>query len=981
METGLRKLWTRRKSKGRDGMPDSGVSSLRMSQSTDQTGLSSNYSPRSKHARTTSTDQGTSQFSPTSTADSSVRPVSSSKVQPMLVGVSRPSTMVSRPGTSGSGSLMNAVNRAADAVVKAEQESTKTYMRPKTPRYVDIFSLSNSSPGNPKPGYNEDVAERNLDLARVALEGTQQAYIPSSKFQEEVATRNAYPSLPSSHESSPSVAQGVFDANQMTTRARDISSRRSNHSQIPPNSADQAAWTSSLMQGSTSSHFRHQSEKSLESQSQIHELPSSRHGIEGVGSMQMPPNYIQMTNNTPEVIGPQSSPTPRLKHPGRQTTDDRVDETIPTKALRNYQLSATEMTQSRSVDQPPRTAQPIDQSDGSQRASYPMHSPSNLSSTSSVKRSINLPHRTIMDLTGNDSDVFSEGTPESNNSSSPILEHAKFDTMRTYPLAAVPGPTIETIEERNVRPAPPKPRTTPLLPEEDPVSELAVSAASAKALQSTSTFSPISTIASLTPRESVVLETPVVSTMAGGVEAEAQLSDASQDKQNNDAQTLESQQSVLQNGQGNKESFQNETKEPQFPVRQETAFDSEKPITNGNTTMTEGTKPVEIDRTVAQAPESLPLESELSSSSGAPPSVQAYIHMAPENLHSIDFVDPSRAFGVSTRDFARTPTKSTLTSVPEDPEPTVNGKPRHPGIPVTENRSASFDPHNVGTPPRRQSLPEPSLYKSTFDEAEFAQKQADARAALIRLQQSLNENFLMQPPPAPVVRSSKTGTSKHTFSFSDGKPVAPSSIFAQVRHTSPIPAELKAEADKPIEDARPNTSYHSLTTAPSYDKSQAVREIELASAKARPGKELNKGKQRAEAELNGPGPSIVNEEDGPRQPLPLPPPLHLNGHRLQHQSPVPPSPGEISLSSFPIPVSSPKQSVKPVADSTEPQASPPQHGSHHSHQSSSSTRVLRRQSSQRSEASSTSAFSIPYHAIPDRTSSIRDRSVMEEADE
>jgi hypothetical protein len=40
---------------------------------------------------------------------------------------------------------------------------------------------------------------------------------------------------------------------------------------------------------------------------------------------------------------------------------------------------------------------------------------------------------------------------------------------------------------------------------------------------------------------------------------------------------------------------------------------------------------------------------------------------------------------------------------------------------------------------------------------------------------------------------------------------------------------------------------------------------------------------------------------------------------------------------------------------------------------------VRRPSSQHSQASSASVFSIPFHMIPDRSSSVRDRSVVEEA--
>ena len=118
-------------------------------------------------------------------------PTSNSRPQPMLVGITRPSLSNSRPGTAES--IQQALDRAAESV--KHQQSPRGAVSPSSRpgtrggRYVDILAISGQTA---KPTtFNEDVAERNLDTV-LTIEEQHFEYKPASKFQEEVAARNAH---------------------------------------------------------------------------------------------------------------------------------------------------------------------------------------------------------------------------------------------------------------------------------------------------------------------------------------------------------------------------------------------------------------------------------------------------------------------------------------------------------------------------------------------------------------------------------------------------------------------------------------------------------------------------------------------------------------------------------------------------------------------------------------------------------------------
>lgn len=1000
MESGLKKLWTRRKSKGLDGEFDPGIKSLRKAQSTDLKGpsiLARYANTNASRPIKTSAGHASKQVGrPATAADNSLRPPSSRKVQPTLLGVSRPTTSPSRPTTSGSGSLLSAVNRAADAVNIAEQEFqasaqkyTKSYIATKPPRYIDIFSLS--KPDSPKV-YNEDVAERNLDLVRVALDGSEPPLSPS-KYQEDVAARNAFPPLPGGHntEVSSSQSRSHRHMEQLPGGTRPATSALSNPPLVRMALNGRPATSEIHGQNSSLSHSHQLSDQSWGAQFQgnVRQAANQPTGPPSSYHRNTVPDTFHISSAGSPLLN-RSTVLPQKQGLGAHVAQAGSHDAFRGESLRNYVLSQAELIHRRSQDR----AQPIqsstnrsvDDQDGTQPSDRSIRSPSALSNTSSVKRSINLAHRTIMDLTGDDSEVFSEMSPASHYSASPVVESAKADTMRKVQPTTLP----ETIRPHtSPQPIPPEVKAGPQQqeislppavevvrsqPADAPGPTRTVPEVRTSTVTSASTFSPISTLAHVEPRRSVVIESQIA-------RSEDVSSGTHPDPKGNSDLAIKGTDPMDLAPQGEKgasevhpaveptraESDLIKPKTPQKNVEPEPMLESGSPPEKVSEI-----EDIELD--VRQTNGQPPSETR---DSTATPQSQPVIEMTPDSLHSIDFVDPSRAFGVTTRDFATSPTKSPLESVPEDIEPSLNTKPKHPTSTMTTERRATS--HDSGS---RKYTDKPvrstSAYSSTFDEDEFAYKQAEARAALIRLQQSLDENFLTHPVPQAATQPSRL---RHHSSLSDGKPVAPSSIFAQVRNVSPSPADyrLSVETSTSSDDARPPNSYYTLVTT-THTNGQPYFRNSVSSAGSIDNSPRNsKGKQRFEIDPNnGPGPSIVNDDHEEKHPLPLPPPLHLNGtalYRNLNQAPVPPSPGEISLSSFPIPVSSPRQSFNPGPDSSDtahPQAT------HHSHQNSAGAgRILRRQSSQRSQASNASAFSIPYHMIPDRSSSVRDRLVRE----
>ncbi|RVX66844.1 hypothetical protein B0A52_09574 [Exophiala mesophila] len=977
MDTGLRRLWIRRRSKGHDSSADPTLKNLRINHSNHSSPLNPAYQtvPQSTGP---STRNGSSKLLHQASTDA-FRPPSGNRKQPMLVGVSRPSTAPSRPGTAGSGSLMTAVNRAADSVVVTEQDykrPTEKYsrdqMQPKSPRSVDIFSIS--KPASPRV-YNEDIAERNLDFSRIAHTSPRYPYRESARFQEDVAARNAYPPLPGDivdlSRSSYPIYLDDRDPTAINSTKRTALDQHGAPGLISDEDpfvgfSDFSPFVSQHSQAHTDSHHGPPPPRSSHNEYHI-SSPARPHTGDHIDRVNghLPGEKTSRSFAQVSLYPHRQLVGPHALHSGRS------HEAARSESLRNYVLSQSELVQYRSATSNSR--RPVTRPDengeyahGSDRSGRP---PSAMSNTSSVKRSINLTNRTIMDLTGDDSEVFSELSPESTYSSSPILESAKTDTMkRMHPAVVSPVIRHDPMGQPNSFRSPDVfEGTVPNVPVQ--ASDVHVSQTPRKLVSDqpgpnqgapsnsvTNAFSPINTIATFEPRKSIFIDQQLMDDLA---------------------RELPSVNSVEFNGQDPLVSNDARESEVSHQLRHPITTDEHSPV-SGTTSESLGSMPNGANgpsdgdnnrignKSISNSTDVGTQDHTETPDTLATPQSQPVIQMTPESLHSIDFVDPSRSFGVTARDFAVTPSKPFLESVPEDFEPSLQNKPKRPAQVTTASRTTSHDSAHSN----RKVAKAPAIYRATFDEAEFAQKQADARAALVRLQQSLNENFLSQPHPPPAKQPSRT--QRHHSSLSDGKPVAPSSIFAQARTTSPTSTDKRnsAATSASSDDGRPRTSYHSLTTSVNSNMDPN------STASGTNYRRSTQDKPRIQLDTNGPGPSILNDGQDIDSA-----PLSVNGQvlpRYLNHAPVPPSPGEISLSSFPIPLSSPRQSFRQDRDSPDMSRQSGSHQSQHSNANSGvMSRQLKRQSSVRSQASSASAFSIPYHMIPDRSSSARDRSVLE----
>lgn len=200
MET-FRRFRSRRKSKGQaDAFTSFADAESNYNRSTSSAWQTANTTATTRSSATASRpsdteiklshDQLRQPSSPTSPTQRS--PGQSSRIQPLLVGISRPNTTTSRPGTAVS--IQTALDRAADSVHYPPRgtQSPISQVGLRSGRYIDIFAISGQST-KPATTFNEDIAERNLDTIALTIEEQHYTYEPSSKYQEEVAARNVLP--------------------------------------------------------------------------------------------------------------------------------------------------------------------------------------------------------------------------------------------------------------------------------------------------------------------------------------------------------------------------------------------------------------------------------------------------------------------------------------------------------------------------------------------------------------------------------------------------------------------------------------------------------------------------------------------------------------------------------------------------------------------------------------------------------------------
>ena len=962
----------------------------------------------------------------TSGADSSSRPNSGNRMQPMLVGISRSSGGWSRPGTGGS--LQNAVDQAANQVAQtSSSEFYKGHSRTRSPRYVDIFATQN--PKSSKTSYNEDVAARNLDVKRAAEGSVQHSYVPSSKYQEEVAARNA-------HGQTKSLGQVSYE-NLPPHREAPRSTAMESGYQIPPNKlADEddirklhEAQLASLRQprpwsGPKSGPRPGSAQRSDVQPAQAVQPRLSSRPLSDAQrpyeSMHSADKTVNRRRRSSDPSGSSDRGREAHEQPVQPFSTSGLNTVVATSPLPGYQLSQSELRQRDSDSRAP--SQPA----SLHRPAYTDRSMSNASTASSARKAINLQNRTIMDLTGEEDDTSVNDYVGSNGSNTPAVEGAHVNSFRRmYPDV---DRTRSLDQQRNADEGVPQRQTEEAtsLPSSVPIT----GRASPQSHQPIS-FSTINTVASFSPSRHVNGETPpsndkmMSSPSKIGVRGQSKLYTLSETEP--------------------------ETDEFATPAEEPIEYLSRFPSLakgKGKARAISAEEDSVADR-LSSSPASVETQRPPVTATSTPQNIQ----MSPESLQSRDFVEPSRAFGVLTRDFAVTPTKL-MPNPRSDQVPNTKAKVQH-RVPVPNNEVTRA----VGSPIANGTS---DMSSSTFDEEGFQRRKDEARAALIKLQQSLNEDFATPPriPRKPVNSARYRAVSTSPGPSNRSRPMQPATFSPQVydyQASQPqVNGDIQARGssykqqssapDGPSGSARPASAASVVTVRP-------IHQQRSASAQSR-------DRKREVASALDDMRRIADEMRNPRlaHSLPPAPPAvqKLNNTNINrfssstnstNSSDVVPSPGELSLSNFPapasvqhsrhpslvLPIQNPADSTPPDSNRNSAQAPleqvtetndeneapapgvPYYHGSvttpppktHVSHlqqdaqheklppASTSAPRAvsqspvlgprktLSRRGSTQSAASthsSSSQHSIPYHLIPERGSSMRD-SLVREVDE
>lgn len=889
---------------------------------------------------------------------------SGNRIQPTLIGISSPKYIYSRPGTAGS--IQDAIDEAADNVARGPStdplKRKEGHTRNKSSRYVDIFAVH--GPQSPGSSYNEDVAERNIDVKKDADSGPMYRYVPSSRYQEEVAARNAR-----AHSQS-------VDGLKYEHSSPKLDAPRSQSAMAP-------------------SHY-------TPSDKRVHEDDIRRLHMAQVASLQNPHAWNMGTAGV--------QPAAQVQPPPRQSSDLKTREARHHKKARamppvvqplttsnlstvaassplpNYHLSQSEVQQRQAELR--NTTRPLDQT-ATKRNSLHERSSSAMSKGSSTRNAITLQGRTIMDLTEEQEEPSPSPNAPSDMSKSPVLEHAQMDAFRRV--------QPELIVARGISAENAPPSAHP--------SQAKVAHANRQGFSSPpSAFSTISTIASVSPAIHVNGE-PFIS-----IENKAR-SPIERSEQ----------------GPAYRLSTVTET-EPEPDRFQTPAGKSRQAMEQASITDT-GIQP---QRTV---PEAAPVK----------------IQMSPESLKSSDFIDPSKAFGVTARDFAENPSNKLSRS---DREPNTSAK-------VKQQRQAAVRGDAVR--PIEEFIPEstvPILASESFDEDLFRKKQEQAKAALIKLQQSLNEELA----PAKATRPSKPGNQNtrnqsNVANSSGGEPSAgTNNILSQVR-------SYHTQSNGDIQPPRASSARHRFATNASSNGTRPGSSASNTTVKPMRGRSPSTQSQGKGRELDSALIEMQRLADEMRNPRLVSAPkaqamIHKQDGNINRfsasttstsNSDVIPSPGEVSLSAFPapshvrhsrdaslnLPIQNPADGTPPTSNRNSAQSAvastsgapfptvasstglpayifrtQPGQGYQTPNQRPSSSRVsngpsqkstpmpmsskpnvpqspgerktMSRRDSMQSQASglsSSSQFSIPFHLIPERGSSMRDSLVKEEEDE
>ena len=176
-----------------------------------------------------SANDGVVEFRRAAEVVSAQRPNTAPGLKPVLLGTSRPSISGEYKTFRLSFGRRGSSKSSAGPLDLPQLPSSINDVR--SPRSLDVTNVFRPALPSQSDGsqYNEPIAARNVGVALVTDDYVRHAYIPSSKFQEEVAIRNA---------ASPDIQRPSFDTTRASMDGRPQLSRRVSSDRISLSSAE-----------------------------------------------------------------------------------------------------------------------------------------------------------------------------------------------------------------------------------------------------------------------------------------------------------------------------------------------------------------------------------------------------------------------------------------------------------------------------------------------------------------------------------------------------------------------------------------------------------------------------------------------------------------------------------------------------------------------------------------------------------------------
>lgn len=975
-------------------------------------------------------------------------PGSSGRIQPMLIEISRPFSNSSRPGTAES--LQNALDRVANSASYSPARrmvSPSRQLSVKTEKYIDIFAIAGQTT-KPATTFNEDVAARNLDTIALAIEEEPLHYEPTSKYQEEVATRNTHqgaaqhtsslqsPALSENLKSSSGHSESVASHNRQpqseeTARHRRLQDLTAYHARqnssrvrgatdhlpaIPQERSSEDFATNLGIRNKTmisrvekelaaeTSHGSelHARDNRLERPDYDKPLPSSPRTEDRLRVSDLSSYATSTSNRKSDISTSQFSErsTQESQKSARQSIDRKFDR-IP-----GYQISANE---ARTRSKP--TASNLQKNDvhvDNTGRLEPLRPPSTMSSTSSVKRSMTVGNRRVMDLTGDDAEVFSIVS----YMNTPVISDATTGAFQKVKPAVVENPSpnkivvgkdpaipnsrwssalepvldLDQLARRSqmlsdtgkaaattIKQPVPLPKERSKTPPPKTLAFSPIQTLTATTPPKTFTFSSISTL-STSPRSSHIAASPQEKTPASLQKLPASELDQSTSHEDTKAPELDS------------VSQQSSTRvsakiAPLVKVFADVSPDDTEeiphPVNQASRTLPKRSDSQRLSREddAAQRRDGKKREKTLDSSTDSMRrSVKIVVPAGPIVQEAVP--------GVKTRDFAimstEKPTVKRIEALTERKR--IPGNPRRSSKEDVSSSSAmkssSSDKKHRSRPSRvankttleenpiataasgkkpERKTEKKSSRKSTkqtsnkskksrpvslFDEEAFKRKQTEANAALLRLQQSLQENLDDTESGQETPRGTATPAERALSPVTSiSKSRTPNSTTLPTQH-HPSPSEaaiamIEAATSSPKKHTRP------IMNGKSYSEYKQSSQDHIKSSsllRSNTGNDL---------------PTVRSFNSLRTGATALNPMLA----HIDRSNKPPPSPGEVSLSAFPLPMPRP---ISPEANEDPPIYI------------KDVAQVPVRQGSQASRVSSTSTstFSIPFTMVPGRGSSL-----------